>query len=241
MLPQSGSLAIPSLPAKTSTDLSTRLSQFYYGCNIIWGTMISVFFSTGHVYWLATVQGFGILTGGVLLWTCGNYVQHWKFQMVLSVAWMTLFGGLLAYITPERQACAIAFAFLSAVGFGYSQYLSITYIQFGADQVELGISGGLAGVSRTAGGAIATTVFLTILVSVQSTYAINHLVPAAQAAGASPKVANAVATALLLSTVEQVHGVTPAIAKAAGAAFVESYVHGLRYVLHNKSLHAMIC
>ena len=106
----------------------------------------------------------------------------------------------------------------------------LKYRQFGADQVELGISGGLAGVSRTAGGAIATTVFLTILVSVQSTYAINHVVPAAEAAGASLKVANAVAAALPLGTVEQVHGVTPTIVKAADAAFVESYVHGLRYV-----------
>ena len=143
----------------------------------------------------------------------------------------------------------MAFAFLSAVGFGelysvlyrlrhllivhndltgYSQYLSITYIQFGADQVELGISGGLAGVSRTAGGAIATTVFLTVLISVQSSYAITHVVPAAEAAGASRRVAEAVAAALPFGTVEQVHGVTKAIADAAGAAFVESYVHGLR-------------
>lgn len=134
--------------------------MFYFGTNIIWGTMISELFSTGAVYWLATVQGFGILVGGVLLWVsyiartsrqlklsrlvtdhsrivqiCGNAIQHWKWQMGLSVAWMTLFGGLLAYITPERQACGIAFAFLSAMGFGYSQYLSITYIQFGASQV----------------------------------------------------------------------------------------------------------
>lgn len=56
--------------------------------------------------------------------------------MGISVAWMTLFGGLLAYITPERQGCGVAFAFLSAVGFGYAQYLGITYIQFGADQVR---------------------------------------------------------------------------------------------------------
>lgn len=168
------------------------VTMFYYGTNIIWGEMVSVLFaptaSQQTVYWLATVQGFGILVGGVLLWVAGNYFQHWKWQMGLSVAWMTLFGGLLAYITPERQACAIVFAFLSAAGFGYSQYLSITYIQFGADQIELGISGGLAGVSRTAGGSIATTVFLTILVSVQSRYAAQHVVPAAEAAGASAEV-----------------------------------------------------
>jgi hypothetical protein len=40
--------------------------------------------------------------------------------------------------------------------------LSITFIQFGVPQVELGISGGLAGVSRFAGGAIAISVYSTI-------------------------------------------------------------------------------
>lgn len=210
------------------------VTMFYYGCNIIWGTMVSDLFSAGRapsvVYWLATVQGFGTLAGGVILWVGGNYFQHWQWQMGLSVAWMTLFGGLLAYITPERQACAVAFAFLSATGFGYSQYLSITYIQFGGDQVELGICGGLAGVSRTGGGAIATTVFSTILVSVQSAYAAGHVVPAAESAGASPMVAEAVAAALPLGAeaVAKVPGLTSAIADAASAAFTESYVHGLK-------------
>ena len=73
-------------------------------------------------------------------------------------------------------------------------------------------------------------VFQTILVSVQSTYAVNHVIPAAEAAGASPKVSEAVLAALPLGeeALEQVHGLTTAIAEAAGAAFVESFVYGLR-------------
>lgn len=214
--------------------VSGVVTMFYYGTNIIWGTMVSDLFSEGRplqtVYWLSTVQGFGILVGGVTLWVGGNYFQYWKWQMGLSVAWMTFWGGLLAYITPERMSLAIAFAFLSAIGFGYAQYLSITYVQFGAEQVELGISGGLAGVSRTAGGAIATTVFLTILVNVQSSYVAQHVVPAAEAAGATRKVAEAVAAALPLGNeaVKKVPGITAAIAESAGAAFVESFVQGLK-------------
>lgn len=94
--------------------------------------------------------------------------------MLVSVAWMTMFGALSVYITPEREAYGIAFAFFSASGFGYAQYFSITSIQFGASQEELGISGGLAEVSRTASKAIAATVFETILVSVQSKYAADR-------------------------------------------------------------------
>ena len=112
--------------------------------------MVSLYFTTPttHIYWLATVQGFGIIAGGLLLSLLGNRLQHWKLQMGLSIAWMTLFGGLLTYITPDRESIGIAFAFafLSAAGFGYAQYLSITYIQFGTQQIELGIAGGLAGV-----------------------------------------------------------------------------------------------
>jgi hypothetical protein len=144
--------------------------------------------------------------------------------------WESFFGGMLAYITPSRENLGIAFAFLSAAGFGYAQYLSIAYIQFGADQVELGIAGGLAGVARKSGDAVAVTVFQTILVDVQREYAASHVVPAAEAAGTSMQVAQAVAAALPLGmqAVENVRGVTEAVATAAGEAFIQSYVHGLR-------------
>lgn len=68
---------------------------------------------------------------------------------------MVVFGALLALGNPERKSMMLAFVFLSMTGFGWAQYLSIAFIQFGVPQVELGISGGLAGVSRFAGGAIA--------------------------------------------------------------------------------------
>jgi MFS family permease len=211
------------------------VTMFYFGTNIIWGTMVSVYFTTATtpahtVYWLATVQGFGILLGGMILSFGGSYFRHWKWQMVISITFMTFFGGLLAYVTPEREGTAIAFAFLSATAFGYAQYLSITYIQFGADQIELGIAGGLAGVARESGGAVAVTTFQTILVNVQKNYAAKHVVMAAEAAGASPKVAQAVAAALPLgaAALEKVQGQTMAIVAAAGAAFIESYVQGLK-------------
>ena len=121
-------------------------------------------------------------------------------------------------------------AFLVATFYGYGQYLSIAYIQFGADQSELGIAGGLAGVARYAGGAVAVTLFETILVHTQSAYATKHVAAAAEAAGASPAVAEAVFAALPLgaAALEKVQGLTLAIATAAGGAFVESYVQGVK-------------
>ena len=224
------------------------VTMFYYGVNITWPTMIAVYFTSpttpAHiVYLLATVQGFGIFTGAMILSFGGKYFQHWKWQLGVPITGMTFFGGLLAYITPERYALGIAFNFLTAMFYGYAQYLTIAYIQFGADQVELGIAGGLAGVARYSGGAVAVTMYESILFSVQSQYASKHVIAAAEGAGASPKVAEAVLAALPLGTaaVEKVKGLTTAIATAAGGAFVESYVQGVKYVFHTCQVVYITC
>lgn len=93
------------------------VTMFYYGTNILWGEMVSLYFTNSitappTIYWLATVQGFGILLGGLILSFGGSYFQHWKLQMGISITVMTFFGGMLAYITPSRENLRIAFAFL---------------------------------------------------------------------------------------------------------------------------------
>lgn len=214
------------------------VTMFYYATNITWPTMVEVYFTDATtpphiIYLLATVEGFGIFTGAMLLSFLGKHIGHWRFQLGVPITLMTFFGGMLAYVTPAREGYGIAFAFLTAMFYGYAQYLSIAYIQFGASQVELGIAGGLAGVARYAGGAVAVTLFETILIKTQTTYAVRHVIQAAEAAGASTTVAEAVLAALPLGTaaLEKVQGLTTTIAAAAGAAYVESYVQGVKWVL----------
>lgn len=211
------------------------VTMFYYANNITVPTMIAVYWTSAttsalKTYWLATVQGFGIFTGAMILSFGGKHFKHWKWQMGIPITGMTLFGALLGAVTPEKEGMGIAFAFLSSMFYGYAQYLSIAYIQFGADQTELGIAGGLAGVARYAGGAVAVTLFETILLVVQKNYAGVHVIAAAEAAGASPSVAQAVLAALPMgaAALEKVQGLTLAIAEAAGGAFVQSYVQAVK-------------
>jgi hypothetical protein len=179
---------------------------------------------------LATVPGFGILTGALLLSFSGSRIGRWKWQLTSSVTVMTFFGGLLASINPEREALCIACLFLSSAGFAWAQYLSIAYIQFGADQVELGIAGGLAGVARAAGASVAATIYETVLVNVQGRHARASVPIVAMAAGASKTTAGAVLAALPLGTsaLEKVPGITLEIVEAACAAYQQSYVAGIR-------------
>jgi hypothetical protein len=153
------------------------VTMFYYATNVIYPTMIAVLFTDattdfryGIVLTLPQNLGenlfsskllspclmlSGLCFGAALLTVFGSKIGYWKWTLTASVTVMVVFGALLALGNPERKGMMMAFVFLSMTGFGWAQYLSIAFIQFGVPQVELGISGGLAGVSRFAGGAIA--------------------------------------------------------------------------------------
>jgi hypothetical protein len=223
------------------------VTMFYYGTNIVWPTMVGVFFTTptsplALSQELSIVQGFGITLGATILSFGGTpfarWGLNWKWQITIAVTIMTVFGGLLALGNPERQGLSIAFAFLSATGYGFAQYLSIAYIQFGADQIELGIAGGLAGVARYAGGAVAVTIYLSILGNVQATQSANLVPAAVVAAGGTQALGEMLLAALPLgaAAIEKIPNLTMAMIEAGGAAFVQSYVVAVRYVLPSLSL-----
>jgi hypothetical protein len=121
--------------------------------NIVYPTQCAVFFlretSTIKESVLLTLpSNLGLVFGEILLMLFGTPFGHWKWTLTGSVAIMVLFGALLGLGDPSRKAMMMVFVFISQTGFGWAQMLSITFIQFGVPQVELGVSGGLAGVSR---------------------------------------------------------------------------------------------
>ncbi|KAL2212950.1 MFS general substrate transporter [Sarocladium strictum] len=211
------------------------VTMFYYCLNVVYPTMIAVFFTDETTDFrrgivLTLPQNLGLTFGAVLLTCFGSKIGHWRWTLVASITIMVVFGALLALGTPDRFGMVIAFIFLSEVGFGWAQYLSIAFIQFGCDQVELGIAGGLAGVARFAGGSVAISVYTTILSNVQSNEAAKLVPRAAIAAGLDSDSVPALLAALPLGSaaLAQVPGITNDIAAAAGAAFQQSYVVGLR-------------
>ncbi|KAF4983581.1 hypothetical protein FZEAL_1031 [Fusarium zealandicum] len=211
------------------------VTMFYYCLNVTYPTMISVFFTDENTDFkyavvLTLPQNLGLVFGAVLLTLFGSRIGHWRWTLTASVTVMVVFGALLAFATPDRFGMVIAFIFLAEIGFGWAQYLSIAFIQFGTDQVELGISGGLAGVSRFAGGAIAISVYTTILTNVQSTQMGKLVHSAAISAGLPSSSVEQLLAALPLGSaaLQEVPGITSEIIAAAGKAFQQSYVAGIR-------------
>jgi len=196
--------------------------------------MINVFFSTAGDYKYQAIltlpSNLGLAFGAAMLSAFGTQIGHWRWQLIISVSGMTLFGALLALGTPDRKGTMVAMVFLNQTFFGWAQYLSIAYVQFGCDQTELGISGGLAGVARFAGGAVAISIYTTILTNVQSNHMRQLVPPAATAAGLPQSSVAALLAALPLgaAALAEVPGITTNIALAAAGALQQSYVVGLR-------------
>lgn len=93
----------------------------------------------------------------------GRKLGHWRWSMILSNFSLVLWGSLLALITPYNKAMMITFVTLSQVSYGWAAYLSVTFTQLGVPQTMLGLSGGLAGTARYAGGAVASACFATAI------------------------------------------------------------------------------
>jgi hypothetical protein len=183
----------------------------------------------------------------MLLICFGNLIGHWKATLIVSFVGMVIWGGLIALVTPYNKGLMIAFTFLEQTFFGWAQYESVAFTQLGkhycppfiflgssayrdlgVKQVDLGISGGLAGVARYAGGSFAQAIFVTVLSNTQASRAAVTIPAAAIKAGLPVSAASQLLAALPLGTAAQVPGVTPEILAAVADAFKWSYAYGLK-------------
>ena len=143
------------------------INMFYYSSSIIWPTMINAFYTQGGQPWqkaayLSLPQGMAITGGAMGLTYFGSKIRHWQWQQTIAVTVMVIFGSLLALATPNNFGLMCGMLTISMLGYGWAIYLTIAYTQMGVPQEQLGISGGLSGCVRFAGGSIAQAIYLTV-------------------------------------------------------------------------------
>lgn len=189
--------------------LAFIVTMFYYGINIIYPTMINVFYlgptTTRAEELVLTLPGnLGLVFGAVLLSCFGNMIGHWKWTLTGSWIGLSIFGGLLALVTPFNKGAMIAFCFLEQMFFGWAQYESIAFTQLGVSQINLGISGGLAGVARYAGGSLAQAIYTTVLTNTQTERAAQIVPQAAEALGMGRAEAQELLTAISTGAAEAI-------------------------------------
>jgi hypothetical protein len=172
----------------------------------------------------------GILVGATLLSTFGNKIGHWRWQLIISTFSLVLWGSMFATVTPYNKKQILAFAVLGQISYGWSVYLSVAYTQLGVPQEMLGVSGGLAGTARYAGGAVAAASLSTALSNGIATR-VPQLVPeAALKAGLPQGSLDAVVAAASQGTaaLKAIPGVNDRVVEAVTDAYKWSVAYGLR-------------
>lgn len=177
---------------------------------------------------LSLPQGLGVTAGGILLSMFGSRIRRWQYQLLGAVIVMVLFGSLMALGNKDIMGTMIAFLFLSLVGYGWAMYLCIAISQMGVEHEELGLSGGLSGCVRYAGGTIGQAVYTAIYTNTYSKY-VGRLVPAA-ATGAGLSAADLPAFMKVAGTAAMAKDFSPEVVAAASDAIKEAVRHGVQLI-----------
>jgi hypothetical protein len=197
--------------------------------------MINVFYVTPTTSMSETLAltlpgNLGLVFGALLLACFGSLFGNWKWTLTAAWTGTVVWGGLLALVTPYNKGTMIAFTFLEQMFFGWAFYETVAFAQLGVHQHDLGMSGGLAGVARYAGGSLAQAIYTSILVNAQSTRAAATVPQAAIRAGLSASSAEQLLAAFPLgaAALQKIPGINEKILGAAATAYQWSYAHGLK-------------
>jgi hypothetical protein len=193
--------------------------------------MINVFYLSDPTDWraasiLSLIQGFAICTGVLFLTLFGAKIKPWNWQLAGYVFVMVLFGVLLALGNPGNKNLMIAFVFISQAAYGPAIYLAIAVSQMSVEQKDLGLSGGVSGTARFAGGAIATSVYTAVLTNTVKKWTVE-LVPVAAVQAGLP-VGNVTELMGMLGTACLKMVYSPNMVAAVGRATQKAYERGIQ-------------
>ncbi|CAK7208050.1 hypothetical protein SEUCBS139899_010884 [Sporothrix eucalyptigena] len=215
--------------------LSFIVVGFFYGLSVIFPTLLNDFYidattSDSEQMALSLASSLGLPFGAMLLLAFGHKIGHWRWQLIGSVFSLVLWGSLMALVTPTNKALMIALVVLGQISYGVAAYLGVTFTQLGVPQTYLGISGGLAGLARYGGGAVASASYSSAIGNGIKTKG-GEITAAALAAGLPQSSASLIMPAVIAngpSGIAKIPGVTDAVSSAVAAAYKTAAAFGLR-------------
>lgn len=167
-----------------------------------------------------------------------HLVKNVKYQIIFALIMQAAFTGSYAAVVPTNR---MAWSIMQL--FGQSCFTWVTTLAYVSSGLfvpveELGVSAGLLGSFRSAGGSVGNAIFSTILTSAVNKNLGKNLAAAAVGAGYSPSNLSALIPAVIQNAVgvpmafSNVPGVTPAVMAATSTAFKETYAAAFRLVFY---------
>jgi hypothetical protein len=207
-------------------------AMVYYAMTIIWPTAIGTLYTTDvmEIGWQSCLVGGCILLGQIIGGFSLSYVPKVKWQSIASCA---IGGGLissLASISPAHHTAAIAQGFIGLTMIGIIDNITFPGVTLLWEAQDIGLATGVLGSIRGMGGAIAQSLYVTILTNKATAYSAEYIPAAATGAGLPASSLTALFTALTTGDFSQVPGITDKIIAAVGAASQRVYADAFQMV-----------
>lgn len=174
--------------------------------------------------------------GGWVLPSLVHKIKHVRIQIIVALVIQTVFTACYAAVLPHNRAAWMAFQFFGQSCFAWVTTLAYVSSGLFVPQEELGVSAGLIGTFRSAGGSVGNAIFATILNSIINKKLGPNIAEVAIKNGFSPSGLKALIPAVIENAVgvpsafAKVPGITPEIIAATSQAFKDTYAYAFRRV-----------
>lgn len=181
-------------------------------------------------------NGMSGILGGWILPSLVHKIKHVRLQIIFALIIQTVFTACYAAVVPNHR-----YAWMILQLFGQSCFTWVTSLAYVASglfvpQEELGVSAGLIGTFRSAGGSVGNAIFSTIMNSIINKKLGPNIAGAAIAHGFAPSNLTELIPAVIENAVgvpfafAKIPGATTAVIAATSQAFKDTYADAFRKV-----------
>ncbi|KAF7188023.1 Trichothecene efflux pump TRI12 [Pseudocercospora fuligena] len=207
-------------------------AMIYYSGTVIWPTMAGALFTTSveRVGWLSCAVGGGLLLGQIAAGIGVRYIPRMKIQMTVAAVILMGFIAALASTTPDSEGRTTAFLLIGTAAAGYVENLTLSTMALVWEPDDIGLVAGVLGAIRTAAGALATSMYSSILSTELAKYLPRYVGPAAVEAGLPEDSVPALLAGVSAGSFASVPGIDSGIIEVVGTATQQAYAASFRTV-----------
>lgn len=213
---------------------ATVASMVYYSLTVLWPTIIETIYTTDtmKIGWQSSVVGGGVLLGQATAGLAISYVPKLKLQVIACAVTIFSFVTAMSSLDKDRWAATIAFGTIACTAVGYIENVAVPGVTLLWGPQDIGLATGVLGSIRALGGAVAQSLYVSVLNNELAKKIPEYVTPAATEAGLSSSSLTALFAGITAGDFSTVPGMTTEIAAAVSSALVTAYTKSFHIVFY---------
>lgn len=216
------------------TICATIGAMVYYSMTVLWPTIIGTVYTSDVVAigWQSSVVGGGICLGQLFGGFGLSYIPKVKWQSITVAVCSMAFVSALASISETQHSAFIAFGVLGCFFIGYLDNIMFPAITLVIEPQDIGLATGVLGSMRGFGGAVAQSLYVSLLNTKVGHYLPKYVTPAAVQSGLPASSLPSLFAGITTGNLSAVPNITPAIIGVVAQETKHAYIDSFHIVFY---------